>query len=82
MRWCAAYDDLTIASLRFHWIKSRADVRRIYDANDTNFWRYLGAYTDPVSAVRCLPAGDHGTLQGPRGVLHRGPRHGGNLAHP
>ena len=47
-----AFDDLTIASLRFHWIKSRADVRRIYDANDTNFWRYLGAYTDPISAVQ------------------------------
>jgi nucleoside-diphosphate-sugar epimerase len=51
------HDDLTIASLRFHWIKSRADVRRIYDGNATNFWRYLGAYTDPESAVQsCLLA--------------------------
>ncbi len=50
-------EDISIASLRFHWIKPRADVIRAYGSSEENFWRYLAAYTDPQAAVRaCLQA--------------------------
>ena len=51
------YEDMSIASLRFHWIKPRADVIRAYGRSEENFWRYLAAYTDPQAAVRsCVQA--------------------------
>ena len=51
------YEDMSIASLRFHWIKPRADVIRAYGTTDEAFWRYLAGYTDPEAAVRsCVQA--------------------------
>ncbi len=51
------FEGMSIASLRFHWIKPRADVIKAYGNSDENFWRYLAAYTDPQAAVRsCVQA--------------------------
>lgn len=49
------YEDLTVASLRFHWVVSRERAAEGYGRADVPTARHLWAYTDPEAAAQaCL----------------------------
>ena len=59
-----AYPGISIASLRYHWIKPRALARAAYDAADWPVAKHLWAYTAPEAAARAALAGIFADLKG------------------